>query len=84
MNIEVIDIILTQEQQLEIINILKLRFENNMNRHPHIDWKMLEDKLKTNPQKLWSLYEMDRTGGEPDIIEYDEKTNEYVFYDCSK
>lgn len=54
-----------------------------MNRHLHIDWKILEDKLKANSQKLWSLYEMDRTGGEPDVIEYDEKTYEYVFYDCS-
>lgn len=74
---------LSSEEYKDILEILKERFEKNMNRHKGMEWEEVEEKLKDNTEKLWSLYEMDRTGGEPDIIGYDEETGEYVFYDCS-
>lgn len=72
-----------QEQQMTVLNTIKNRFEKNMNRHKGIDWKKVQDKLKSNPKKLWSLQEMERTGGEPDVVGYDEKKDEYIFNDCS-
>lgn len=74
---------LSQQHQNEILKILKVRFENNMNRHKAIQWTAVEAKLKAAPNKLWSLNEMEITGGEPDIVGYDKKTDEYIFYDCS-
>lgn len=74
---------LTSEQQIDLIKTLKNRFEENINRHQKLDWSLIEDKLKTNPHKLWSLSEMERTGGEPDVLSYDESMVEYIFYDCS-
>ena len=75
---------LTIEQCEEIIKILKDRFEKNMNRHKDLVWDKIQVKLKANPEKLWSLNEMEKTGGEPDVIAYDENTDEYIFFDCSK
>ena len=74
---------LSSEQSGELINILKTRFEKNMNRHKGLDWAKVQAKLETQPEKLWSLNEMERTGGEPDVVGHDKKTGEYVFYDCS-
>ena len=71
------------EQRDELLGALKARFEKNMNRHEGLDWAKVQAKLEANPEKLWSLNEMERTGGEPDVVGYDEKTGEYVFYDCS-
>ena len=74
---------LSAEEQNELLTILEKRFENNPNRHKNIEWSKVEKKLQTNPEKLWSLNEMEKTGGEPDVIRYDKKTDEYIFYDCS-
>ena len=74
---------LTSEENEEILKVLKVRFEDNMNRHKGLEWVKIQTKLETIPEKLWSLSEMERTGGEPDVIGYDKKTNEYIFYDCS-
>jgi Protein of unknown function (DUF4256) len=74
---------LSTEQQQEIIKVLKVRFEKNNNRHKDIDWIKVKTKLESNIEKLWSLNEMEQTGGEPDVIDYDNKTNEYIFYDCA-
>lgn len=74
---------LLPEQQAELLNTLKVRFEKNMNRHISIDWEKIETKLKANSAKLWSLYQMEETGGEPDVVGYDENRDEYLFYDCS-
>ena len=74
---------LSQEQREELLESLKARFEKNMNRHKALDWTKVLDKLQANSEKLWSLFEMERTGGEPDVVGYDKKTNEFVFYDCS-
>lgn len=68
---------------LDLINILKDRFEKNMNRHEGLEWVKVQAKLETNIEKLRSLNEMERTGGEPDVATYDETTGEYIFYDCS-
>jgi hypothetical protein len=62
---------------------LKSRFEKNMNRHNGMDWSAIETKLKASPEKLWSLNEMERTGGEPDVVAFDKKTGEYIFMDCT-
>jgi hypothetical protein len=62
---------------------LKARFEKNMHRHPELEWAGVQTKLEANAEKLWSLHEMEQTGGEPDVIDYDKKTGEYIFYDCS-
>ncbi|MBX2966732.1 MAG: DUF4256 domain-containing protein [Cyclobacteriaceae bacterium] len=74
---------LPAEQAKELLGTLNKRFAQNMNRHKGIAWADVEAKLKANPQKLWSLNEMEETGGEPDVIGYDKKTGEYIFYDCS-
>ncbi|MGV8964546.1 MAG: DUF4256 domain-containing protein [Candidatus Saccharimonadaceae bacterium] len=74
---------LSHQQQTDLIETLALRFEKNIQRHPHIEWTKVKSKLQHNPEKLYSLYEMERTGGEPDVVNFDEKSNEYVFYDCS-
>lgn len=74
---------LLPEQYSTLLNILKERFEKNKNRHNNIEWQKVQVKLEANKAKLWSLHEMERTGGEPDIVGYDEKNDEYVFYDCS-
>ena len=74
---------LSPEQQEQILSILEARFENNMQRHKDIEWAKIQVRLKANPDKLWTLDEMERTEGEPDIIGYDAKTDEYIFVDCS-
>ncbi|MFB5266890.1 DUF4256 domain-containing protein [Paenibacillus enshidis] len=71
------------EQREELLGTLKTRFEKNMNRHKDIEWTKVQAKLEANPEKLWSLNEMEITGGEPDVVGHDEKTGEYIFYDCS-
>jgi len=74
---------LSSKQIEDLFKILKTRFEKNMNRHKTIEWTKVEAKLKKNTDKIWSLNEMERTGGEPDVVGYDKKTGEYIFYDCS-
>ncbi|MFW9930135.1 MAG: DUF4256 domain-containing protein [Candidatus Thorarchaeota archaeon] len=74
---------LLPEQSKELLGILKTRFENNMNRHKDLEWVKIHAKLEVNTEKLWSLNEMERTGGEPDVVGYDKKTGDYIFYDCS-
>jgi hypothetical protein len=74
---------LSTAQSKEIISVLKTRFENNMNRHKGLEWAKIGAKLEANQAKLWSLNEMERTGGEPDVVGYDNGTGEYIFYDCS-
>lgn len=74
---------LSEEQSQELLKVLEIRFEKNMNRHKDLDWNKIQQKLEVNPEKLWSLDEMERTEGEPDVVGYDDKTNEYIFYDCS-
>jgi hypothetical protein len=75
---------LSPEQSLELIITLKSRFEKNMNRHKGLEWTKLQAKLETDVEKLWSLNEMERSGGEPDVVGFDIKTREYIFYDCSE
>lgn len=75
---------LSPEQREELLRVLKERFEKNMNRHKGLEWAKVQAKLEANIEKLWSLHEMESTGGEPDVIGYDTKTDEYIFYDCSK
>lgn len=75
--------ILSPENQQELLQILKTRFEKNPNRHDKIKWEDVQKKLESNPEKLWSLNEMERTEGEPDVVGFDEKSNEYIFIDCS-
>jgi hypothetical protein len=74
---------LSSEQSSALFKTLKARFEKNMNRHKGISWDAVEAKLKANNEKLYSLYTMEETGGEPDVVGHDKKTGEYVFYDCS-
>ena len=74
---------LSAAQREELLTTLQTRFEKNMNRHKGLDWAKVRTKLEADPKKLWSLSEMERTGGEPDVVGYDKKTGEYVFYDCS-
>ncbi len=71
------------KQREELITALKARFEKNMNRHKGLEWAKVQAKLQANTEKLWSLNEMERTGGEPDVVGYDKKAGEYIFYDCS-
>jgi hypothetical protein len=71
------------EQREELLSALKARFEKNMNRHKGLVWAKIQAKLQDDPEKLWSLNEMETTGGEPDVVGHDKKTGEYVFYDCS-
>ncbi|WP_274474516.1 DUF4256 domain-containing protein [Mangrovimonas aestuarii] len=75
---------LSPQEQTDILKILKNRFTENMNRHKGLDWHGVEEKLKANPNKLWSLNEMEKTGGEPDVVDFDKETGEYIFYDCSQ
>ena len=70
-------------QREDLLKTLKSRFGKNMNRHKGLDWSKVQAKLEANPEKLWSLSEMERTGGEPDVVGHEKKTNEYVFHDCS-
>jgi len=74
---------LAPEQREELLRALKARFEKNMNRHDGLEWAKVQEKMEASTDKLWSLYEMERTGGEPDVVGYDHKTDEYIFYDCS-
>ncbi len=74
---------LSPEQREELLRALKARFEKNMNRHKGLEWATVQAKLEVNTEKLWSLNEMERTGGEPDVVGHDKKTGEYIFYDCS-
>jgi len=74
---------LSEEQREELLGILKARFEKNKNRHKGLEWAKVRARLEANPEKLWSLSEMEKTGGEPDVVSLDKKTGEYIFYDCS-
>jgi class 3 adenylate cyclase len=74
---------LSPEHREELLRELKARFDENMNRHKGLEWAKVQAKLKANTKKLWSLSEMERTGGEPDVIGFDKKTGEHIFYDCS-
>jgi hypothetical protein len=74
---------LSPGQREELLRALKARFESNMNRHNGLEWAGVQEKLEANTEKLWSLNEMERTGGEPDVVGQDKETGEYVFYDCS-
>ena len=74
---------LSAKQGEDLLKIVKVRFEKNMNRHKGLEWTKVEAKLKANAQKIWSLNEMETTGGEPDVVSYDEKTGAYIFYDCA-
>src|SRR4029077_17036204 len=74
---------LSKKQREEQLKALKTRFEKNMNRHKGLEWPGIQAKLEATVEKLWSLHEMERTGGEPDVVGHDQKTGEYIFYDCS-
>ena len=74
---------LSAAERDELLKVLKARFEKNMNRHKGLDWAKVQARLEDNTKKLWSLNEMERTGGEPDVVGHDKKTGEYVFYDCA-
>ena len=74
---------LSPKQREDLLGALKARFEKNMNRHKGLEWAKIQAKLEANAEKLWSLNEMEKTGGEPDVVGYDKKTGEYIFYDCS-
>lgn len=74
---------LSSAQSDELLDTLKTRFEKNMKRHKGIEWAKVQTKLEASPSKLWSLYEMEHTEGEPDVVGFDKKTSEYIFYDCS-
>jgi hypothetical protein len=74
---------LSQEQREELFRALKARFEKNMNRHKGLEWVKVQAKLEANVEKRWSLNEMERTGGEPDVVGHDKKTGDYIFFDCS-
>ncbi len=75
---------LSPEQREELLGALKARFEKNMNRHQGLEWAKVKAKLEANPEKLWSLNEMEKSGGEPDVVRHDNKTGEFIFFDCSK
>lgn len=74
---------LSAKQREELLEVLQARFEKNMQRHPGLEWPEVRARLEANPEKLWSLNEMERTGGEPDVVGRDKTTGEYIFYDCS-
>lgn len=74
---------LSEEQREELLGALKGRFEKNKGRHKGLEWVKVRARLEANPEKLWSLHEMEKTGGEPDVVGHDKKTGEYIFYDCS-
>ncbi|HAQ06412.1 MAG TPA: DUF4256 domain-containing protein [Bacillus bacterium] len=75
--------VLSRERQEELLRTLKFRFEKNMNRHEGLVWAKVQAKLEANHEKMWSLNEMEGTGGEPDVVSHDQKTDEYIFFDCS-
>ncbi|MEX2213400.1 MAG: DUF4256 domain-containing protein [Phycisphaeraceae bacterium] len=75
---------LSAEQRKAILATLKARFEKNMDRHMGLDWAKVQARLEADPDKLWSLSEMERTGGEPDVVGYEKKTGEYIYFDCSE
>src|ERR1041385_1531867 len=75
---------LSTKQRDELLAALKARFEKNMARHPGFVWAKVQTRLEANPEKLWSLNEMERTGGEPDVVGHDKKSGEYIFFDCSE
>lgn len=75
--------VLSPEQREELLEVLKTRFEKNMNRHKGLEWAKVQARLEAKSEKLWSLGEMETTGGEPDVVGQDKKTGEYIFYDCS-
>ncbi|PIN85543.1 MAG: hypothetical protein COV47_01660 [Candidatus Diapherotrites archaeon CG11_big_fil_rev_8_21_14_0_20_37_9] len=75
---------LSPKQRVELLGLLETRFEKNMGRHKGIEWAKVQAKLESDSKKLWSLNEMERTGGEPDVVYYGKKTGEYIFYDCSE
>jgi hypothetical protein len=77
------NIILGEKQREELLGALKARFEKNMNRQKSLEWAQVQAKLEADAEKLWSLNEMEKTGGEPDVVGHDKKTGEYIFYDCS-
>lgn len=74
---------LSSEETEKLFNIIKVRFEKNKNRHPNLVWSKIQEKLETNSEKIWSLNVMEQTGGEPDVIDYDKSSDEYLFIDCS-
>ncbi|MEQ9437740.1 MAG: DUF4256 domain-containing protein [Cyclobacteriaceae bacterium] len=74
---------LSSAQSEELLSVLKVRFEENMSRHQGLEWDKIQARLEANDEKLWSLDDMESTGGEPDVVGYDDKTGEYIFYDCS-
>ncbi|KQR66904.1 DUF4256 domain-containing protein [Pedobacter sp. Leaf176] len=74
---------LSATQSQELLAVLKARFENNLNRHEGLDWLNVQSKLEANPNKLWILNEMEETGGEPDVVDFDEKNGAYLFFDCA-
>ncbi|GAA0383776.1 DUF4256 domain-containing protein [Paenibacillus motobuensis] len=74
---------LSPDQREELLKTLKVRFEKNMDRHINLEWAGVQEKLETNAEKLRSLYEMELTGGEPDVVSYDAETDEFIFFDCS-
>ena len=74
---------LSPKQHEELLTVLKARFEKNLNRHKGLEWAKVQARLEANAEKLWSLNEMERTGGEPDVVGHDKKTGEYIFFDCS-
>ena len=74
---------LSEKETIELLDILQQRFEKNKSRHENLEWTKIEAKLNSNPSKLWSLYQMENSGGEPDVVDYDQKTSEYIFFDCS-
>jgi len=71
------------QQREDLLGALKARFESHMNRHQGLEWANVQARLEAHPEKLWSLNEMERTGGEPDVVDYDKQTGEFIFYDCS-
>lgn len=75
---------LSPEQRDELLKVLRVRFEKNMKRHKGIEWTKVQARLEANPDRLWALDDMEITGGEPDVVGYDKKTGEYIFYDCSE
>src|SRR6187399_3546110 len=74
---------LSPKQREELLKALNARFEKNLNRHKGLDWAKVQARLEANPEKLWSLHEMEATGGEPDVVGHDKKSGDYIFYDCS-
>ncbi|HKI25717.1 MAG TPA: DUF4256 domain-containing protein [Candidatus Sulfotelmatobacter sp.] len=77
------NVTLSKKQREELLRALQARFEKNMNRHKGLAWAQVQANLEASAEKLWSLHEMERTGGEPDVVGHDKKTDEFIFYDCS-